>query len=466
MAKDIEFADDATPFGHTQQFQDIKNAAHEHLLTRSEELGAEFGRWSRQAIQQFVDLEMDSFVRLRRIPINESEVRAIAEALTKELAGFGPIEDLLNDPAVEDILVNGYNDVYVSRHGIMTKIQVRFADNAHLLRIVRRILAPIGRRLDESNPMVDARLPDGGRVNVVIEPLSLDGPVVSIRKFRRDPLRPDDLLANGTFDQGIASLLEAAVAARCNVLVSGGTSSGKTSLLNALAFHIPEAERVVTIEDTAELSLNHPHVVRLESRPGGFDGNGLVSIRDLLRNTLRMRPDRIIVGEVRGGEVLEMLQAMNTGHDGSMGTVHASSPRECLYRLEMLAGFAGFQGTESSLRRQISNAIDFIVQIGRLSNGRRRILSVTEVTGLSDNIIATQELYRYEPLTSPEGEETDNWTSLGIHPHSPKLARFRQALGGAGGGFGNALGGGFGGGFGGGAGGAGGGFGGAGGFNV
>jgi pilus assembly protein CpaF len=213
------------------------------------------------------------------------------------------------------------------------------------------------------------------------------------------------------------------------VLVSGGTSSGKTSLLNALAFHIPEAERVVTIEDTAELSLNHPHVVRLESRPGGFDGAGVVSIRDLLRNTLRMRPDRIIVGEVRGGEVLEMLQAMNTGHDGSMGTVHASSARECLYRLEMLAGFAGFQGTESSLRRQIANAIDFIVQIGRLSNGRRRILSVTEVTGLSDNIVATQELYRYEPVLLENGEEQDNWVSLGIHPSSPKLAKFRQALG-------------------------------------
>jgi pilus assembly protein CpaF len=447
MAKDIEFADDATSFGHTQQFQDIKNSAHEHLLTRIEELGAEFGRWSRQAIQQFVDLEMDGFVRLRRIPLNESEVRLVAEALTKELAGFGPIEDLLADPAVEDILINGFDDVYVSRLGMLTKIPVRFADNAHLLRIVRRILAPIGRRLDESNPMVDARLPDGGRVNVVIEPLSIDGPVVSIRKFRRDPLRPADLLANGTLDQEICTLLDAAVASRCNVLVSGGTSSGKTSLLNALAFFIPKHERVVTIEDTAELSLNHPHVVRLESRPGGFDGAGTVSIRDLLRNTLRMRPDRIIVGEVRGGEVLEMLQAMNTGHDGSMGTVHASSARECLYRLEMLAGFAGFQGTESSLRRQIANAIDFIVQIGRLSNGRRRIISVTEVTGLSDNIVATQELYRYEPIIMDDGEEQDNWVSLGIHPSSPKLAKYRQALGGAtrdtfgrngGGGFGRA----------------------------
>lgn len=212
-----------------------------------------------------------------------------------------------------------------------------------------------------------------------------------------------------------------AVKARCNILVSGGTSSGKTSLLNALASFIPSTERIVTIEDTAELSLNHNHVVRLESRPGSFDGSGHVSIRDLLVNSLRMRPDRIIVGEVRSGEVLELLQAMNTGHDGSMGTIHASSPRECLYRAEMLAGFAGFQGSEVSLRRQIANAVDFIVQIGRLSNGRRRLLSLTEVTGMTDNMISTQELYRYEAQTGPDGQEQDQWVSMGISPHSPKL---------------------------------------------
>ncbi|CAJ0735919.1 hypothetical protein R16034_00288 [Ralstonia edaphis] len=449
MTQPIEFSNQADAgngaFAVSQAFQDIKEAAHEHLLTRIEELGAEFGRWSRTAIQRFVDLEVEGFTRMRRIPVNETEIRQIAEALTKELAGFGPIEDLLADPAVEDILVNGHLDVYVSRHGILERIPVRFADNNHLLRIVRRILAPIGRRLDESNPMVDARLPDGGRINVVIPPLALEGPVVSIRKFRKDPLKPEDLLGLGTMSEEIGALLEAAVQARCNILVSGGTSSGKTSLLNAMAYHIPTTERVITIEDTAELSLNHPHVVRLESRPGGFEGTGVVTIRELLRNSLRMRPDRIIVGEVRGGEVLEMLQAMSTGHDGSMGTIHASSPRECLYRLEMLAGFAGFQGSEVSLRRQITNAIDFIVQIGRLSNGKRRILSITEVTGLGDNIISTQELYRYEPYIGPDGEEIDRWTALGLQPHSPKLARMRNAgmdnganggMGGMGGGFG------------------------------
>jgi len=427
MGQEIEFADTAVPFEQTQQFQDIKTAAHDHLLTRIEERGAEFGRWSRDAIVQFVDHEIDSFARMRRIALNEAEVRSLADSLTKELVGFGPLEDVLDDPAVEDIMINGYKDIYVSRSGRMIKLPLRFSDNAHLLRIVRRILAPIGRRLDESNPMVDARLPNGGRLNVVIEPLSLEGPIVSIRKFRKDPMKPADLVGNGTLSPAIAALLEAAVDARCNILISGGTSSGKTSLLNALAFHIRDSERVITIEDTAELSLNHPHVVRLESRPGGFDGAGVVTIRDLMRNTLRMRPDRIIVGEVRGGEVLELLQAMNTGHDGSMGTIHASSPRECLYRIEMLAGFAGFQGSEASLRRQVASAVDFIVQIGRLPSGRRRILSVTEVTGMSDDIIATQELYRYEPRVGADGAEVDHWASLGIYPHSPKLARLRDA---------------------------------------
>ena len=424
---DIEFSDDNATFVGSQQFLDIKAWTHEHLLGRIEELGAEFGRWSRASIQQFVELELDSFVRLQRVPINSREVQLVADALTKELAGLGPLEDLMNDPMVEDILINGHQNVYVSRHGQLQRETLRFADEEHVLRIVRRILAPIGRRLDESNPMVDARLPDGGRINVIIEPLAIDGLSVSIRKFRKDPLTPADLLSLGTFDAAIAQLLEIAVKARCNILVSGGTSSGKTSLLNALATFIPPSERVVTIEDTAELSLGHAHVVRLESRPGGFDGAGLVSIRDQLRNTLRMRPHRIVEGEVRGAEVIEMLQAMNTGHDGSMGTIHASSPRECLYRLEMLAGFAGYQGSEASLRRQIANAVDFIVQIGRLPGGQRRILSVSEVTGVNDNVVAMQELHRFEPMVM-NGQEQDRWVSLGIAPHSPKVTRFRQTL--------------------------------------
>ena len=429
MSNEIEFADDsASSFIHSQRFAEIKLAVHTHLLSRIEELGTEFGRWSRRAIEQFVELEVDAYVRLRRVAINENELKVIASALTKELVGLGPLEDLLADPSVEDILINGYDNVFVSRRGILKREPIRFTDNPHVLRIVRRVLAPLGRRIDESNPMVDARLPDGGRLNVVIEPLAVDGPMVSIRKFRQQPLTPDDLLGLGTFDAAIHRLLKIAVGGRCNVLVSGGTSSGKTSLLNALASFIDDKERIVTVEDTAELSLNHPHVVRLETRHGNFEGTGAISIRDLLRNSLRMRPDRIIVGEVRGAEVLEMLQAMNTGHDGSMATIHANSPRECLYRIEMLAGFAGYTGSENSLRRQIASALDFIVQISRLPGGQRRIVSITEVTGIGDNIVTTQELYRHEALTSAEGVDSDVWHSLGVAPHAPKLAKFRDQL--------------------------------------
>lgn len=414
--------DDAQPYLR------VKAAAHEHLLERIEELGAEFGRWSREAIGEFVAIEVAAFTRLKRLPINEMEQRRITDVLTKELSGFGPLEDLLSDPGVEDILINGYDRVFVSRQGILEEEPLAFNDNAHVLRIVRRILAPLGRRLDESCPMVDARLPDGGRLNAIIEPLAVDGPMVSIRKFRRDPLKPEDLLALGTFDEQILRFLRLAVEQRCNIIISGGTSSGKTSLLNALAFCIPQRERIITVEDTAELALNHPHVVRLESRQGGFDGTGIVSIRDLIRNSLRMRPDRVIVGEVRGAEVMDMLQAMNTGHDGSMATIHANSPRECLYRIEMLAGFAGFQGSEDSLRRQIASAVDFIIQIGRMSNGKRRILSLTEITGVGDGIIATQELYRHETVLDADGAELERWHSLGIQPHTPKLAPVRHAL--------------------------------------
>jgi pilus assembly protein CpaF len=429
MPNEIEFADDAaSSFIHSQRFVEVKSAAHAHLLNRIEELGTEFGRWSRRAIEQFVELEVDAYVRLRRVAINENELRVISTSLTQELVGLGPLEDLLSDASVEDILINGYKDVFVSRHGILKREAVRFTDNQHVLRIVRRVLAPLGRRIDESNPMVDARLPDGGRLNVVIEPLAVDGPMVSIRKFRQQPMTPDDLVKIGTLDRSIHEVLRYAVKARCNILVSGGTSSGKTSLLNALASFIDESERIVTVEDTAELSLNHPHVVRLETRHGNFEGTGAISIRELLRNSLRMRPDRIIVGEVRGEEVLEMLQAMNTGHDGSMATIHANSPRECLYRIEMLAGFAGFTGSENSLRRQIASALDFIVQIGRLPGGQRRIVSVTEVTGFGDNIVSTQELYRHEMSMSPDGVETDMWHSLGVSPHTPKLAKFREQL--------------------------------------
>jgi len=411
-------------FAQTARFAEIQAVLFEHTLNRIEDLGAEFGRWDRARIKTFVNSEIASYTLQHRLPLNENERTHIASAITKELAGLGPLEDLLQDPTVEDILINGAHAVFVSRHGVLRAEPSLFKDNAHVLRIVRRILAPLGRRLDESSPMVDARLPEGGRLNAIIEPLAVDGPMVSIRKFKKDPLTPEDLIEFGSFNEAIAHLLKAAVSQRCNILISGGTSSGKTSLLNALAYFIPSHERLVTVEDTAELSLNHPHVVRLEARQAGFDGSGEISIRDLIRNCLRMRPDRVVVGEVRGAEVMDMLQAMSTGHDGSMATIHANSPRECLDRMEMLAGFAGFQGSEQSLRRQIASAIDFIIQIGRLPNGKRRILSITEIIGVSDTVITTQELYKHQLITGPDQEEKDEWNFLGIKPHNPKLRAY------------------------------------------
>lgn len=410
-------------FSASKEYLSIRHKAHEHLLARVEEIGSEFSQWDEPRVRQFVAVEIDRFVQLRRVPINANEAQQIAQDLLKEINGLGPLDDLMHDQAVEDILINGYQNIFVSRRGVLQKQVLAFSDNQHLLRIIQRVIAPLGRRLDESTPMVDARLPGGGRLNAVIPPLSLDGPLVSIRRFRKDPYDMDDLIRNGSMDNAMADLLNQAVRQRCNLLISGGTSSGKTSLLNAMAGFIPESERVVTIEDAAELSLRHPHVVRMESRPAGLDGQGAVTTRDLLRNSLRMRPDRIIIGEVRGAEVIEMLQAMNTGHDGSMATIHASSPRECLYRMEMLAGFAGFSGSELSLRRQIASALDFIVQIGRLPNGKRKLLSITEVLGINDDMIMLQELFRHESVGNAGGG--DRWQALGVLPQSPKLAQLK-----------------------------------------
>lgn len=404
---------------------DVKEMAHEHILAIIEKKGATFAKMDNNALEKFIQGEVQSLIYGKQIPLNDSEVAYVADSLYKEIAGFGPLEDLLADPNVEDVMINGYKDVYISKMGRMERVQARFIDNAHLLRIVRRILAPLGRRLDESSPMVDARLPDGSRINVIISPLARDGVVVSIRKFRSIPLRAEDLMGLGTFDSRVYELMQEAVRKRCNLVVSGATSTGKTSMLNVLAEFIPAGERLITIEDTAELQLNHHHVVRLESRPGGHEGAGSISIRDLVKNSLRMRPDRVVVGEVRGAEVLDMLQAMSTGHDGSMGTIHASTPRDCLHRLEMLSGFAGFTGNEMSLRRQIASALDLIVQIVRLPSGKRRIYSITEVAGIVDDNILLQDLYRHESRLGPDGQELDNWVPVVPYPKNPKISHIR-----------------------------------------
>lgn len=424
-AEDLQFAAVKVSEMDSAVLADVKEMAHEHILAIIEKKGATFAKMDNSALEKFIQGEVQSLIYGKQIPLNDSEVAFVADSLYKEIAGFGPLEDLLADPNVEDVMINGYKDVYVSKMGRMERVQARFVDNAHLLRIVRRILAPLGRRLDESSPMVDARLPDGSRINVIISPLARDGVVVSIRKFRSTPLRAEDLMGLGTFDSRVYELMQEAVRKRCNLVVSGATSTGKTSMLNVLAEFIPPGERLITIEDTAELQLNHHHVVRLESRPGGHEGAGAISIRDLVKNSLRMRPDRVVVGEVRGAEVLDMLQAMSTGHDGSMGTIHASTPRDCLHRLEMLSGFAGFTGNEMSLRRQIASALDLIVQIVRLPSGKRRIYSITEVAGIVDDNILLQDLYRHESRLGPDGQELDNWVPVVPYPKNPKISHIR-----------------------------------------
>jgi pilus assembly protein CpaF len=412
-------------FVHGDDYQNFKGRLHERLVDRIEELGADFGSLSRMAVNRFVTVELDRLANEMTVPLNGAELDRLIGEITDELTGYGPLEKALADPGVEDILVNGPREIYLGRGGVVERSDLVFIDEGHLMRIIYRLLATTGRRVDESSPMVDARLADVGRINVVIPPLALNGPVLSIRRFPAEPMRAEDLLHKGTLTQEILDFLKMAVESRCSILVAGGTSSGKTTFLNVLAEFIPPAERLITIEDTAELSLHAHHVVRLESRPGGHDNAGTITVRDLLRNTLRMRPDRIIVGEVRGGEAMEMMQAMTTGHEGSLGTIHANTPRETLQRLELLLSFGGFPGNEMSMRRQIASAVDLIVQLGRLPDGRRRVLSVAEITGVGDNIIAMQEHFRFEPHTDREGREVDHWLATGITPHTPKLARYR-----------------------------------------
>lgn len=405
----------------SDEYLSFKAWAHEKLVERTDELGNDFANMSKQAVHRFVALEMDRMIQEMRTALNAKEVEYLIDDLTNELTGFGPLEGPLEDPEVEDIMVNGPKNIFLGRKGIIERSDLVFIDEWHLMRIIYRLLLPTGRRIDESSPMVDARLSTYGRINVVIPPLALDGPVLSIRRFPAEPLRAKDLLQLGTLNQDMLDFLEVAVQNRCNILISGGTSSGKTTLLNILAEFVLKRERVVTIEDTAELNLQANHIVRLETRPGGHDGAGAVDARDLMKNALRMRPDRIIVGEVRGVEALDMLQAMTTGHDGSMGTVHANSPREAMQRLEILLSFAGYPGQEASMRRQIASAIEIIIQVSRLPDGRRRIMSITEVTGVGDNIITMQEHFRYEPLPGPDRTERDHWQNNGLRPHTRKL---------------------------------------------
>jgi pilus assembly protein CpaF len=350
----------------------------------------------RERLTELLEEAFDAEVANRNIVLSRSERLQLQASLINEILGYGPLQPLLDDPEVTEIMVNGPYQVYVERHGKIEMTSVRFRDERHLMRIIEKILLPLGKRVDERVPMVDARLPDGSRVNVVIPPISLNGPCVTIRKFSRDPFTMSDLISFGTLTPEAAQFLQAAVQAKLNILITGGTASGKTTLLNVLSAFIPNDERIITIEDTAELQLRQDHVVRLEARPPNIEGVGEVTIRDLVRNALRMRPDRIIVGECRGGEALDMLQAMNTGHEGSMTTIHANNPREALSRLETMVLMAGMDLPVRAIREQIAGAIDLIVHMARLRDGSRKVMQISEITGMEGDVVTMQDLFVFE----------------------------------------------------------------------
>ena len=399
----------------TPEYYELKAKLHTQLLGRInlEVLGSMAPARLREELGSLVE----KLLAESGVALNANERKKMILDIQDEVMGLGPIEPLLADPTVSDILVNGPKKVYVERNGRLELSHVVFADAAHLMKIIDKIVSRIGRRVDESSPMVDARLTDGSRVNAIIPPLSLDGPLLSIRRFAVVPFKAEDLIKNKTLTPELAQLLAGMVRAKMNILISGGTGTGKTTLLNVLSSAIPAPERIVTIEDAAELQLQQPHVVRLETRPPNIEGKGEVNQRALVRNSLRMRPDRIIVGEVRGVEVVDMLQAMNTGHEGSMATVHANSPRDALTRLENMAGMAGVTIPPRAMRQQISSAIMAVIQIARLTDGRRKLVSLQEVVGMEGDIITMQEIYGFTQTgVAADGTVLGHFGATGVRP--------------------------------------------------
>lgn len=406
---------DPTAFEQSNARTELKVQLHKRLLDvlnltaldqmSREQIGSEVG-----------GIIAEELVRQNQ-PLNNIERQQLTVDVLDELLGLGPLEPLLKDPTITDILVNGPNKVFVERFGVLEASATRFKDDKHLLRIIQKIVSAVGRRIDESSPMVDARLADGSRVNAVVPPLAIDGSVLSIRKFSRVPIVMERLIEIGSMPAALALVLEAIVRARRNVLISGGTGTGKTTMLNAMSAYIDTRERVVTIEDSAELQLQQDHVVRLETRPPNIEGRGEITQRELVKNALRMRPDRIIVGEVRAGEAFDMLQAMNTGHDGSMTTIHANTARDSLSRVEQMIGMSGLDVPARSARAQIASAIHIVIQIGRMSDGRRRIVSVAEITGMEGEVITMQEVFRYRQTgMGPKGEVLGHFEATGIRP--------------------------------------------------
>src|SRR2546425_11658784 len=396
-------------------FGAVKAAIHRKLIQKLNLV--RMTEVNRDEVRREVGQILEGLVVGESTPMNLQERERLAQEVLDEVFGLGPLEPLLADPTVSDILVNTHRSVYVERKGILEQTSVQFRDDAHLIGIIDRIVSAIGRRVDESSPMVDARLADGSRVNAIIPPLAVDGPSLSIRRFGRDPLTADDLLNNNSLTLAMLDLMRGCVKARLNVLISGGTGAGKTTFLNVLSSFISNRERIVTMEDAAELQLHQEHVVRLETRPPNIEGKGAIHQRQLVINSLRMRPDRIIVGEVRSEEALDMLQAMNTGHDGSLTTIHANTPRDALARLETMVAMASLNLPQSAIRRQISSAIDVVVQVSRLSDGTRKVVSLAEITGMEGEVVTMQDIFVFRKRGIREnGEVIGEFMATGVRP--------------------------------------------------
>jgi pilus assembly protein CpaF len=397
-------------------YQELKSSIHRKLIDRLDL--STVSEISPEQLSGIIKTVVEGLITSGGTPLTRSERERLVVEIQHETLGLGPLEPLLQDPEISDILVNGPGRVYIEKHGKLHRTEVTFKDDDHLMTIIERIVSKVGRRVDESTPLVDARLPDGSRVNVIIPPLALDGPALSIRRFGIDPLRMANLVANRSLTEEMAKAFDAMVRARLNILVSGGTGAGKTTLLNILSASIPDDERIVTIEDSAELILQQEHVVRLETRPSNIEGKGTVTQRDLVRNALRMRPDRIIVGEVRSGEALDMLQAMNTGHDGSISTIHANSPRDALSRLETMVLMAGFELPSKAIREQITAALNIVIQVARLSDGTRKIVKVTEVNGMERDTVVMQDIFVYgKQGLDAEGNVVGQFRATGVRPN-------------------------------------------------
>lgn len=396
-------------------YQDLKTGIHRDLLSKVDLERVATQRDDRTRRQVYGVIQ--ELVSNLKTPLSGPEKERLSLEVLDEVFGLGPLEPLLQDPTISDILVNGAKEVYVERGGVLEETRIMFKDNAHLMHIIDKIVSAVGRRVDESSPMVDARLADGSRVNVIIPPLAIDGPHLSIRRFGHVPITEEDLLANETLTPPMLELLRGAVRSRLNIVVSGGTGAGKTTLLNVLSGYISERERIVTIEDSAELQLKQRHVVRLECRPANVEGKGSIMQRQLVINSLRMRPNRIIVGEVRGEEALDMLQAMNTGHDGSLTTIHANSPRDAIARMETMAVMANLNLPEKAVRKQIASAITLVLQVSRFSDGTRRLTHITEITGMEDDIVSMQDVFVFQKDgVSDDGRTLGTFTATGIRP--------------------------------------------------